>query len=511
MAVLDDRISQVHAELVDLARKRRLMKMKINHRHEPFIHRLPLEISSNIFTAYVDDIDSAFDVYNAEGLENWSPALHLSSICVRWRSVARCTAQIWRVIRVPLLRNPINVELLNELMAELFNLSGQHMLSLGLFQYYDDYEDDYLFHDHIGRLLPLGDLLSITRAVTSRCNEISFRGLPLEQVHDLFWSAHTPNLKKFRILEPYGQFEGCHDRFLADDISLLLCPQLEEIEITSATRLLLNLEINWDNITTAKMEGISSINAFEILLRAPRLKTYKISCQEFQPPEDGSLWLVLPLDLPLTHTTLESLEFCSHRHDMGQFFQGVNFPSLKKFELLAPRFGDIFPVKHLISFFQRSPCPLTSFSLSLYSDAIDDDILTLLNALPTLTHLSLMTTEPKSTFTGMSDRFFQELAQRSSGFPKMVTPRLEAFSYAGPLNFTWPAFLKIFDPPRPRTFIPGGDSPIEHVRPLRISLWLSTQEILTVDDDVLAKLQGIQATVNLKIVGLFAGQLTPIV
>ncbi|KIM36326.1 hypothetical protein M413DRAFT_291618 [Hebeloma cylindrosporum] len=29
--------------------KRRLLKTRINHRHEPFIHRLPLEIPSNIF------------------------------------------------------------------------------------------------------------------------------------------------------------------------------------------------------------------------------------------------------------------------------------------------------------------------------------------------------------------------------------------------------------------------------------------------------------------------------
>ena len=508
MAVLDDRISQVHAELVELSRKRHLLKTKINHRHEPFIHCLPLEISSKIFTTYVDDIDSAFDIEDAEGLEDWSPALHLSSICATWRNVARCTAQIWRVIRIPLLRNPINVELLNELTADLFSLSGQRILSLGLFQ--DYYDEDYPFYDHIGRLGALEDLFSITRAVTSRCNDITFQGLPLKQIHDLFWSAHTLNLKKFRILEPYGQFERCYNRFPADNIFLFECPQLEEIEITSATRLLRRLKINWDNITTAKMEGISLINAFEILVGAPHLKTCRISCEEFNPPDDGSIGLVLLLDLPLTHTTLESLEFCSHRRDTAQFFQGVNFPSLKELEVDVSIFSDNSPVKYLISFFQRSPCPLTSLSLSLYFDAIDDDILTLLNALPTLTHLSLMIDAPTETFTGISDRFLQELVQRSSECSHMVAPRLEAFSYTGPLNFTWPAFLKIFDPPR--TFIPDGDSPVEHMRPLRdVSLRLSTQEILTVDDDVLAKLQGIQATVNLEIVGLFAGQLTTIV
>ena len=43
----------------------------MNQRHDPFIHCLPVEIAFNIFTTYMDDIDSAFDVYNAKRLEDW--------------------------------------------------------------------------------------------------------------------------------------------------------------------------------------------------------------------------------------------------------------------------------------------------------------------------------------------------------------------------------------------------------------------------------------------------------
>jgi len=134
--------------------------------------------------------------------------------------------------------------------------------------------------------------------------------------------------------------------------------------ISSATRLLSSLKINWDNVATAKMEGISLNNAFEILLRVPRLKTCKISFREFKPPEDGSLWLVLPLDLPFTHTTLESLEFRSHLRDMPQFLHGVRLPSLKKFEFDGL---DLATIPHLIPFFQRSRCPLLSLPLSCIS------------------------------------------------------------------------------------------------------------------------------------------------
>jgi hypothetical protein len=82
-------------------------------------------------------------------------------------------------------------------------------------------------------------------------------------------------------------------------------------------------------------------------------------------------------------------------------------------------------------------------------------------------------------------------------------PRLETFSYRGPLNFTWPAFLKIFDPDPSPSSIPEGDSPVKdcHKRPLRdVSLRIKSHEEIIIDDDVLPKLREIQATVNLTIV-----------
>lgn len=99
--------------------------------------------------------------------EQWSPALYLPSICMACRIFPHCTAPIWRVIRVPLLRNLVNINLLNELMTELFSLSGQHSLSLGLYQIYygNSGNDDYLFQAHIRRLHSLDDLLSVTRPV----------------------------------------------------------------------------------------------------------------------------------------------------------------------------------------------------------------------------------------------------------------------------------------------------------------------------------------------------------
>ena len=61
------------------------------------------------------------------------------------------------------------------------------------------------------------------------------------------------------------------------------------------------------------------------------------------------------------------------------------------------------------------------------------------------------------------------------------------------MNFTWPAFLKIFVPPSISISLVKGC----HKRPLRdISLQLGSEEEIIINVDVFSKLQ---ATVNLKI------------
>ena len=111
---LDSQISKVHSKLVRLAQKRRAYKAKINQRHEPFIHHLPLEVSSQIFTDYVHQVHDTFDPEEASDstyTRDWSPALFLSSICATWRKIALATPEIWRFINIPLLEYDPNVDL----------------------------------------------------------------------------------------------------------------------------------------------------------------------------------------------------------------------------------------------------------------------------------------------------------------------------------------------------------------------------------------------------------------
>lgn len=276
--------------------------------------------------------------------------------------------------------------------------------------------------------------------------------------------------------------------------------------MTSANRLLLNIGIKWDNITTVKMAGISPDNALTLLFRAPRLKKCTLCFREVEAPEDDTVWSFLPLNLPLTHTQLESLEFPSYMGDldMTQFLDGVKLPSIKEFVYMGS------DVRLLTSFFLRSPCSLNSLTLFLDHDPTDDDILNLLHIVPSVTNLSFDVQPGIEDDTIMTDRCLRALAitqQAPENFP--VLPRLETFSYVGALNFTWPAFLAIFNPAP--TSIPDGDDSLVK-RPLQnVSLEIESKEAIIIGDDILSRLRKLQATINLKIVRECTGQIIPII
>jgi hypothetical protein len=185
------------------------------------------------------------------------------------------------------------------------------------------------------RLRSFRGLFYVMREVANRWNEITLHGFPPEQIGEIFMNMDTPNLKKLRIFQPYSGHDRFHRCFPSPKVSCLTKPRLEEIEITSATLFFRSIQVNWDCITIADMSGISPNDAFQLLLLAPRLKSCTILCRNFGPPEEGTMLPPHPLDLPVTHTTLESFTFHSFVDDLGQFFGGVNLPSLKEFTFTA--------------------------------------------------------------------------------------------------------------------------------------------------------------------------------
>jgi len=485
LAKLDSQISEVHSQLVQLARKRHALKTKINQRHEPFIHRLPLEVSSQIFAEYVHQAHDTFDPKEASDSEytsDWSPALFLSSICATWRKIALATPEIWRFINIPLLEYDPDVDLKIKLLNELVDRTGQRTLFIGVFQFQLDEEPRFSqLEEKLNTLVPL---FNAVKKVACRSEEITLWGLPTYALQ-LIIPRDTANLTTVRIAEAFRLFPdgdgpvgwNSGDIFLAG-------PLLRNLDFGSETSSLLDFtEIKWGTITNVTMSAIDVKEGIDILRRASCLTSCSFVFYEG--------YNIDPVNPPVVNSTLEQLriEFSNSGGDFVTFANSVTLPSLRGLCLQTSTLPNLKPL------FERSQCQIQKLALTLDQNIPENDVLKLLNILPSVENFALEISNAirKPVIT---NKFFERLRGPSSGSAKPILPKLTSLSYTGSMHFTWPTFLEMFPPP--------GDVVHAAGRPLsEVSLKLHLPKGVIGDLGVTARLRKIrQSNINLVVTNL---------
>ena len=480
MAKLDSQISQVHSQLVQLTHKRHALKTKINQRHEPFIHRLPCSVSSQIFEDYVHQVHSDFDPKEASDsthTRDWSPALFLSSICMTWRKIAFATSEIWRFINIPLREDNPDEDLKIELLDEYVERSRQRTLFIGVFQF-QMYENPS-FSQLEKKLDKLEFLFQAIKKIACRSEEITLWGLPSLALQHII-PTDTPNLTMVRIAEYVKEFEDMNGPvgWNNGDVSLA-GPLLKILDFGYGTESLLDYcKFEWDTITTVTMSALNVEEGIDILREALCLTSCSFIFADFEE--------INPVHPPIVNSTLEKLhvDFSNCRQDfvpVETFANSIALPSLRELSLLSSNLLYMMPL------FQRSRCQIRRLSLTLYQNIPEDHVLMLLSILPSVEHFALETsiTFPKSIIT---NKFFEGLRdhhfKRSGASTDWLLPKLTSLSYTGKKDFTWPAFLKMFPPPG-NVLVTG--------RPLsEVSLKLYLPKAVIGDHDVIAKLREIQ-------------------
>ena len=452
MALLDSQISQVHSQLVQLAHKRHALKTKINQRHEPFIHRLPWPISSQIFEDYVHQVHSAFDPKESSNsiyLRDWSPALFLSSICTMWRKIAFATSEIWRFINIPLLEDDLDIALKIKLLDECVDRSCHRTLFIGLFQF--QLYKPPLFYHYKQKLWDSKPLFrAIREEIAYYTEEITLWGLPLLALEFII-PSYTPNLRMVRITECDGDFPDEDDDgpglWYDGEISLA-SPLLKSLHFGHRTHSLLeNCQIIWalGTITTVTMMSADVKEGIDILRQAPCLTSCSFT---FWEGYDSNKNLVNPPTI--VNSTLEKLHIdfspCG-RYSVKQFANSVTLPSLRELSL---RFRKLI-YHDMVPLFKRSQCQVRTFSLTLDQNIPEDDVLELLSILPSVEHFALeILNEIQEPI--ITNKFFERLCdphftKPSGASTNPLLPELTSLSYTGKMHFTWPAFLEIFPPP----------------------------------------------------------------
>ena len=478
MAKLDSQISQVQSQLAQLAQKRHALKTKINQRHEPFIHRLPLELSSQIFVHYVHQVYSTFDPKEASRsshAKDWSPALFLSSICSTWRKIAFATPEIWRFIFIPLLGYDPDVDLKIRLLNDCISHTGQYTLFIGVFQF--QLEPNPLFSRLEEKLDTLVPLFEAIEAVACRSERLALWGLPALAMHYII-PDDTPNLREVQIVEAFRYYDDWDRAVWWDRGSISLAgPLLTNLEFGSNASSLLDCsDIEWNTLTTVTMSAITVTEGFDILRQAPCLT----SCSfVFRSGYDSN-----PVNPPIIHSSLENLEMHSDpRVDFLEIFaNSVTLPSLQELSLQTWTLPNMEPL------FERSQCQIRTLTLILEQVIPEDSVLKLLNILPSVKHFTLETSNARKPV--ITNQFFESLRDprfaSSGASAKPPLPNLSSLSYTANMDFPWPAFVEIF-PPYNDVAHAAGRRPLS-----KVSLKLKLPKGAIGDHGVVARLRQIQ-------------------
>ncbi|KAF9483560.1 hypothetical protein BDN70DRAFT_290942 [Pholiota conissans] len=96
LAELGEKFEETRRMLIGFANERQKLKELANYKHDRIIHRLPVEIASNIFELCMPDSQDLMDLDPSHSTISAIPVqLVLSSVCRRWAAIAHSTSRLW--------------------------------------------------------------------------------------------------------------------------------------------------------------------------------------------------------------------------------------------------------------------------------------------------------------------------------------------------------------------------------------------------------------------------------
>ncbi|KAF8961082.1 hypothetical protein BDZ97DRAFT_1256023 [Flammula alnicola] len=435
----------IDRQLADLVEKQLTLKIEVNHHHNPLVHRFPSEITSHIFTLYVESINDRLEFEQPSNKADRSPPLLLASVCRTWREIALKTPRLWASANIFLYKSDLRGSQA-ELVKQWLDRSGQLPLSISLTM---DLPDHCQVQEE-----SFSRLFDVVRQYSHRWHSLTLYSDIRYNRYIIGDLIHAPMLETIRLLS--------EDYSIGTTFHLPQTPSLRHFEINGSISVS-NVVVQWDNLTYFEGYSNSPDELLTILYAAQRLVTGKfhglkdISNEEF--PKSAA---------HATHPSLKHLYVSSawgldNRHLFG-LFNILDFPSLESF-VFDSTLSPYFPKDELISLFTRSQSPLVSLDIRV--PANDLDLIDLLEKLPGITHLSISSI-PHSA-DPMTDKFLNHLAAELpvTEVPLGFLPRLEILHFTGIQNFAWSSLLGILEGAVQDVGIqhPYLDSPIDNTTP----------------------------------------------
>ena len=95
-ATIRQKVEHLEEEIAELKAKYNTLTTTMNAIHDPFIHKLPPEIGSHIFSLCLPTLDHGEQDYSVKQIPvEWAVPLRLGAVCRRWRQLAWATPNLW--------------------------------------------------------------------------------------------------------------------------------------------------------------------------------------------------------------------------------------------------------------------------------------------------------------------------------------------------------------------------------------------------------------------------------
>jgi len=399
---LEQEIRELEKTIEELHNRRRALRTVMNENHDHLIHKFPPEIASHIFIKYAPPSASHHK-------KDRSTPLRLGSVCRKWRQLAWATPQLWSSVVIGPAKAPL------ELLAEWLERSASLPLTITFY----------------GRSGQNDGVSQILNKHSARWYDIHLNVAPT--CFPRFDGSSEGNILHRLILDsPIYITPSDPPKF---SMKSQPCPT----DLTLLRVGLPSVDIIWNNLTVASVDGIGVHDCVELIRRAPVLQTLRLRAIKTSPS-------IFPLpNTRIVHPHIRSLETSIFRNPstFAAFLDSVAFPSLEQWTHNYPP----FLMENFISFIEWSP-HLKMFKLNI-NNAPADRVIQLLRHLPSLEFLELCQ-EPLMHGGVITIELIDMLVCASSESPRFL-PCLQSLKFVSKTVFPWESLPQIFALPRWRS------------------------------------------------------------
>ncbi|PPQ92995.1 hypothetical protein CVT25_000197 [Psilocybe cyanescens] len=449
LAEIDEEISKVQNQLLELAKKRREIKRNINSRHDHLITRLPMEIVWQIFILSTESNIMQYRT-KTRRICTWHPALLLGAVSEVWRDVTLSIPQLWTSVTINLSTDLFKLDVTSEWLRR----SRALPLSITLMSYLYENDNDWIREGYIfehfeglifGISLDTERYLSLSSLVKSHSTRWKCVHLSLPSLYGLLNNPeYIGALDYFRINAP----ERYYDHSFSMDP---LCT--ENARYYSPAK----LPLRWDNLTHLEVSGTNVDEVVQIICHAPQITHFT------QNHELG--WPGTSFPLPATPIINNSLHYVKTVPPLSKdanLLRYITLPFLRTFHYALDGTDSNYnfqfeeeALEILSQFFDRSRAPLDDFIFDYLMGEINPFAHRMngpppflspwLHKFPQITHLKFHTYS--YVYSEWIDTLFKLLAHDQEDYALPRLRRLDIDNIPTLSQRSWHLFASIFPHP----------------------------------------------------------------